>query len=153
MPENLIKNWAMLATVTASGVAANLLKILPASLIELLVALMLIDVIAGLLLAIYQHRLNSSIMGKGLLRKTLTILSICALALVDLAIFHTATLAAVISIFFIICESLSILEKAAKMGVPLPSGIIRRLEKLRAEYSDISPSSEKQEAGSNDRKP
>lgn len=129
----LNKLYAVLCTV--SGVLAFWLGGID-SIITCLTAMMIIDYITGVLQAVINKNLNSEIGFKGIAKKV-TILLIVALSF----IIETATngmfpIREIVIMFFIANEALSLLENAAKMGVPFPDKLIEILEQLKKKRSD-----------------
>lgn len=127
-------NIAFLGFVSGAGaLIGSLYEILPLTYLKLLLLAMLFDILLGISLAFYERRLNSSIMQKGLLRKSSILLIVMAMHIADVHLFRVPVLAPVTAIFFTLSELLSILEKGAKMGIPIPAGVRTRLERLRGE--------------------
>jgi len=104
---------------------------------QALVLLIGLDVLGGLIQAFYERKLNSSIMRRGLLRKSSYFIAIILSVLVDKALFQSvpATRTLVVS-YLCVNEALSVLEHLAVIGVPLPTQLKRSLEKLRKELND-----------------
>jgi len=101
---------------------------------QALVLLMGLDVAGGLIQAFYEKRLNSSIMRRGLLRKTGYFAAIALAVLVDRALFQSApAFRTLVLSYLCVNEALSVLEHLAAIGVPLPEQLKRALEKLRHE--------------------
>jgi toxin secretion/phage lysis holin len=101
---------------------------------QALALLMGLDVAGGLIQAFYEKRLNSSIMRKGLIRKTGYFAAIALAVLVDRALFQSApAFRTLVLSYLCVNEALSVLEHLAAIGVPLPEQLKRALEKLRHE--------------------
>lgn len=99
---------------------------------QAMLAVIVLDVAAGLLRAGYEKRLNSSCMRKGLFRKAGYFLAVLLAVLIDNSLFHSAPAARTLVISYVIVnESLSVLEHLAAMGVPLPAELKEMLMKLR----------------------
>lgn len=93
-----------------------------------LIALVIIDYCSGLIKAIRQKKLNSEIGFRGIVKKILLFLIISlAFILEDLT---RIPLREVTLMFFIVNESLSILENAAASGIPLPKKLKNVLEQI-----------------------
>jgi toxin secretion/phage lysis holin len=102
------------------------------ALAQALALLMGLDVAGGLIQAFYEKRLNSSIMRKGLIRKTGYFAAIALAVLVDRALFQSApAFRTLVLSYLCVNEALSVLEHLAAIGVPLPAQLKRALEKLR----------------------
>ena len=112
-------------------------------LVYILIAVMSIDFITGLIVAAMGKSdktpngyISSSTAFKGLLKKGLILLIVLLAALLDMAVSSGAGIefAAVLGatcLWFIASEGLSILENAAKMGIPIPKILMRLLEIMR----------------------
>jgi toxin secretion/phage lysis holin len=91
-----------------------------------------LDVAGGLMQAFYEKRLNSSIMRKGLIRKSGYFAAIALAVLVDRALFQSApAFRTLVLSYLCVNEALSVIEHLAAVGVPLPAQLKRALEKLR----------------------
>ena len=99
---------------------------------QALVLLIGLDVLGGLAQAFYEKRLNSSIMRKGLIRKTGYFAAIALAVLMDRALFQSApAFRTLVLSYLCVNEALSVLEHLAAIGVPLPPQLKHALEKLR----------------------
>jgi len=99
---------------------------------QALVLLIGLDVAGGLAQAFYEKRLNSSIMRKGLIRKSGYFAAIALAVLVDRALFQAQpAFRTLVLSYLCVNEALSILEHLAAVGVPLPAQLKHALEKLR----------------------
>lgn len=91
-----------------------------------------IDYITGVLKAIYQKNLNSSVGIKGILKKIGYILIVILATVVDRIINENSMAIRTLVIYFIISnEGISILENWGAIGLPLPQKLKQVLEKLR----------------------
>jgi toxin secretion/phage lysis holin len=101
---------------------------------QALVALIALDVAGGLVQAFYEKRVNSSIMRRGLIRKTGYFAAIALAVLIDRALFQSApAFRTLVLSYLCVNEALSVLEHLAAIGVPLPAQLKHALEKLRHE--------------------
>ena len=99
-------------------------------LVQLLVALAVIDVLTGLLTAIITKSLDSDISFRGMLRKAMMGLLVVA---AELAGRQTGVpLGAVVAGFYCAHEGLSILENALAAGLPVP-------DQLKAAFAQLQP--------------
>ena len=89
-----------------------------------------IDYLTGVMSAIYKKKLCSKTGFKGLLRKILIILLVGSVNLLSIAI-EMDSLRYLVIAFYLANEGISIIENAAKIGVPVPRKIIDVLEQLR----------------------
>ena len=102
------------------------------ALAQALVLLIGLDVLGGLVQAFYERNLNSSIMRKGLIRKTGYFAAIALAVLMDRALFQSApAFRTLVLSYLCVNEALSVIEHLAAVGVPLPAQLKRALEKLR----------------------
>ena len=101
---------------------------------QALVLLMGLDVLGGLAQAFYEKRLNSSVMRKGLIRKTGYFAAIALAVLIDHALFQSApAFRTLVLSYLCVNEALSVLEHLAAIGVPLPAQLKHALERARKE--------------------
>lgn len=93
-----------------------------------LLILMLCDVIIGIILAITQKTLSSSVSFKGIGKKavTLVIIGVCA----TLGREANMPLAQLAAGAYCVTELLSIVENSAALGVPFPQAVIDTLPKV-----------------------
>ena len=104
---------------------------------QALVLLMGLDVLGGLIQAFYERKLNSSIMRKGIIRKTGYFAAIALAVLIDRALFQSApAFRTLVLSYLCVNEALSVLEHLAAIGVPIPAQLRQALEKLRHEMDD-----------------
>ena len=110
---------------------------------QALVLLIGLDVAGGLAQAFYEKRLNSSIMRRGLIRKTGYFAAIALAVLVDRALFQSApAFRTLVLSYLCVNEALSVLEHLAAIGVPLPAQLKRSLERARRELDTNEPARE-----------
>ena len=107
---------------------------------QVLVAVMVIDYVTGWVVAILGNsaktpngHLSSEVAWKGLLKKGLALLVVLLGALLDKAVGQNVFRNMVIW-FYVANEGLSILENLALAGVPFPTSIKRMLEQMREEH-------------------
>ena len=132
-----IKNAVFAAIAAAGSAVAQALGGWDTAL-AVLVALMAIDYITGLLLALVWHRSAKSESGafasaasiKGLLRKGVMLVIVWIGAMLD-SVTGAAYVRTAVVLFFIANEGLSILENTAVMGVPYPKFLRAALEAMR----------------------
>ena len=108
------------------------------SVIVALVVFMIIDFITGLIVAtvfkISKHGeggLNSKVCWKGLYKKGVTLL-ICLMAAYFDRLLGTVFVHNAVAIGFIVNESISIIENAGLMGIPIPKKLRDALEVLKS---------------------
>lgn len=123
---------------TYKSLAASVIAVFTASLggwdvlAQGMIACIALDVIAGLIRAGAECKLNSSVMRKGLYRKGAYFIAVLLGVLLDRSLFHAAPACRTLVISYIIVnESLSILEHLSMLGVPIPEQMKEMLLKLR----------------------
>ena len=96
-----------------------------------LLVLVILDYITGVLNAIDQKRLSSSVGYKGIARKVLIFVLVGTANVVDVYILGKAgVLRATVIFFYISNEGISILENASYLGLPVPQKFQRVLKQL-----------------------
>lgn len=104
-----------------------------------LLAFMVIDYITGVMCAIADKKLSSSVGFKGICRKVLIFLLVGIANILDVQVIGTGSVLRTAVIFFYISnEGVSLLENAGHLGLPIPVKIKAVLEQLheRAESED-----------------
>lgn len=127
---NVILNHFKMFLVLLGGILGWLLGGFD-SLINTLIAVVMIDYVTGILLAIYEKRVSSDIGFKGICKKIL-IFSLIALGnLIDQQIISLgSSLRTMLIMFYLSNEGISILENAAKIGVPFPQKLKDVLQQI-----------------------
>jgi len=101
---------------------------------EALVLLIAMDVIAGLAQAWIERKVNSSIMRKGLVRKSCYFVAIMLGVLLDRSLFHgQPAFRTLVLSYLCVNEALSVLEHLVAVGVPLPRQVKNALRRLGEE--------------------
>ncbi|GIV18841.1 MAG: holin [Armatimonadota bacterium] len=123
---------------TWKSIAASVIAMFTAALggwdalAQAMIACIALDVVAGLIRAGAECKLNSSVMRKGLYRKGAYFVAVLLAVLLDRSLFHAAPACRTLVISYIIVnESLSILEHLAALGVPIPEQVKDMLLKIR----------------------
>lgn len=131
-----VRRLCTLVVSFCSGVIAGLFGVASAGLMQVLIALMVIDYAGGIAVAAYgaspkspDGRLCSAACLKGLVRKGGIIAIILVARLLDIAL-GKPIVTDVSIMFFIINESLSILENAGLLGLPIPRALKKTLTAL-----------------------
>ncbi|MBQ8693450.1 MAG: phage holin family protein [Synergistaceae bacterium] len=107
-----------------------------------LLGLTIVDYISGISAAFAQRELSSSTGFKGIARKVMIFALVGAANVVDKLIFGQAdTLRTAVIFFYIANESLSIIENAIKLGVPIPDLMKDKLAQIKGSAS--SPTDQK----------
>lgn len=100
-----------------------------------LLLFMLVDYITGVISAVYQKELSSTIGLKGICKKVYILLLIGSINLLGMTI-GINELRYIIIAFYLANEGISIIENGAKIGVPIPEKITNVLEQLKSKGSD-----------------
>lgn len=104
-------------------------------LLKTIVFLAVIDYITGIMKAVYLKQLSSEIGFKGLLKKIMMFIVIAVAFVIQQLIGGTVPLREVVIMFYIVNESLSLLENAA-IFVPIPDRFRDVLLQLREKEDD-----------------
>jgi len=96
-----------------------------------LIAFVVIDYITGIMCAITDKTLSSSVGFKGICRKVLIFLMVGIAYILDVNIIGSGSILRTAAVFFYISnEGISILENSAHLGLPFPSKLKEVLEQL-----------------------
>lgn len=99
-----------------------------------LVAFVVLDYITGLMVAVLEKKLSSSIGFKGIFKKVLIFLFVGIGHIVDFYILEKGSAVRTAVIFFYLSnEGLSIVENAAKIGLPVPESLKKVFTELNKE--------------------
>ena len=105
-----------------------------------LVIFVVLDYVTGIMCAIADKKLSSSVGFKGICRKVLIFLLVGIANILDVQVIGTGSVLRTAVIFFYISnEGVSLLENAAHLGLPIPQKVKTVLEQLH----DRSESEEK----------
>lgn len=127
--DNIIRNIQAVLTVIV-GAIGYFIGGLDGLMIVLLV-LMGIDYITGVICGIADKKLSSKVGFIGICRKVLILLMVGIANLLDVNIIQTGSMLRSATLFFYISnEGISVLENAAKLGLPIPKKIKDVLEQL-----------------------
>ena len=103
------------------------------------IAFVVIDYITGVMCAIYDKNLSSSVGFKGICKKMLIFLMVGIGHILDTKVIGTGSVLRTAFIFFYISdEGISLIENAAHLGLPIPNKLKEVLEQLhdRSEKED-----------------
>lgn len=87
-----------------------------------------LDVIAGVLRAISNKKLNSTTSYIGMSKKAMMFVVIGVVEV--LQPFLTIPITQMVTMFYVLTEAISIIEQAASIGLPLPQGLVEALSKV-----------------------
>ena len=96
-----------------------------------LIAFIVLDYVTGIIKACMEKKLNSTVGFKGIAKKILILLLVAAGNLTDRITGSDGIIRAIVCLFFLCNEALSVIENAALMGIPFPKKVVKILEQLR----------------------
>ena len=95
-----------------------------------LIIFVVMDYLTGVMKAIIEKKLSSSVGFKGIFKKILIFFLIVISVRIDLML-NDIGIRYIVIMFYLINEAISILENAGKMGLPLPPKLNEILESLK----------------------
>ncbi|MEG1256420.1 phage holin family protein [Clostridium sp.] len=99
-----------------------------------LIVFVVIDYITGVMAAILEKRLSSSLGFRGILKKVLTFILVGTAHIIDSKLLGSGSAIRTAVIFFYISnEGISIVENAAKIGLPIPKKLKDVLNQFKKE--------------------
>ncbi len=104
-----------------------------------LIAFVVVDYITGIMCAVIDHKLSSSVGFKGIFKMVLIFALVGIAHILDMNVIGTGSVLRTAIIFFYISnEGVSLLENAGHLGLPIPNKLKAVLEQLhdRAEKED-----------------
>ncbi len=104
--------------------------------LKTLLSLMFIDYITGVSRAFITKKVNSSIGGKGIIKKAVYLCVVAVAVILDNLLEVNGGLRALIIYSFIFNEMLSILENSSAMGIKVPNILYKSLEKLNKDQDE-----------------
>jgi toxin secretion/phage lysis holin len=118
-------------------------------LLTALIVFMAIDYVTGLMCAVADKKLSSSIGFKGICKKVLIILLVGVAHIVDLHVVGTGNaLRSAVVCFYLSNEGVSLLENAAHLGLPIPEKLKTVLQQLhnRDEHTEENTDNNKEDS-------
>lgn len=106
------------------------------TLIQILLAFVVIDYVTGVLAAAIRGKLNSNIGLKGIAKKVFIFVIVACGHLADNAMGTQDTVRDAAIYFYIANELLSILENAGEIGLPVPDILKNAIERLKGKEQD-----------------
>lgn len=104
-------------------------------LLKTIVILSIIDYFTGILKAIYNKNLSSAIGYRGIIKKVMMFMVICAAYTIQLGIGDTVPLREITIMFFVANEGISLLENASEL-IPVPEQVKNVLLQIRDKEND-----------------
>lgn len=117
-----------LARAVGAGVALAYGQIDPA--IWVLVATMGLDIASGILAGGKAGELNSSVSFRGMRKKAMLLILVAMGAVLQTQAPHDVPLASLIAGALIVSETLSVIENAGRLGVPIPGVLTQAIQQL-----------------------
>lgn len=99
---------------------------------KVLAICMVLDYVTGVLNAVKEKKLSSNVGFWGLLRKGVIFLVVILAAQLDLVLGQESVCRSAAILFYIANEAVSMVENAAKIGVPVPDKVLDVLEQLKS---------------------
>lgn len=99
---------------------------------KVLAICMVLDYVTGVLNAVKEKKLSSNVGFWGLLRKGVIFLVVILAAQLDSALGQESVCRSAAILFYIANEAVSMVENAAKIGVPVPDKVLDVLEQLKS---------------------
>jgi toxin secretion/phage lysis holin len=132
MMENIFNlNWVK-AALSAFGAAAAWLWGPMDALILVLLCMVCLDYMTGLGYAIASKSMSSAIGFKGLFKKVFIFVLVALAGMLDKIVPATGgAVRGAVCMFYVANEGLSILENAAKLGLPLPEALKKALKQMQ----------------------
>jgi len=97
-----------------------------------LIALMVLDYISGIIVAIRMKQVSSIVGFKGLAKKLMIFIMVAVSNLIDMVILGESNICRALTIaFYSANEAISILENATQLGLPLPEKLKAVLEQVK----------------------
>lgn len=119
-----------------------------------LIVFIVFDFITGVMTGIVEKKLSSETAFRGLVRKVLEILIVSAAHLLDFYVFKEGDALFTATCFvFISTEGISLVENAARIGVPIPKVIVDTLVQLKVKAGGTCKDIEEEATEDNDDKP
>lgn len=109
-----------------------------------LLTFMVFDYLSGVLVAVHKKKLSSAVGFKGIAKKVFILILVAVGHIIGVYVFGSGEVCRDMVIgFYLANEGISILENAAKLGLPLPKKLLAILEQLRSKNDDEDEKEEK----------
>lgn len=111
-----------------------------------LIIFMVLDYVTGLMCAVIDKKLSSAVGFKGICKKVLILMLVGVAHIVDLHVVGTGdALRSAVVCFYLSNESVSMLENAAHLGLPIPEKLKSVLAQLHGRIDDIDSKESEQQ--------
>lgn len=98
-----------------------------------LITFVVIDYITGLMVAVLEHKLSSEVGFRGIFKKVLIFILVGIGNMIDIHLLGNGSAIRTAIIFFYVSnEGISIVENAAKIGLPVPKKLLDVLEQIKS---------------------
>ena len=98
-----------------------------------LITFVIIDYITGLMVAVLEHKLSSEVGFRGIFKKVLIFTMVGIGNMIDVHLLGNGSAIRTAVIFFYVSnEGISIVENAAKIGLPVPKKLLDVLEQIKS---------------------
>lgn len=98
-----------------------------------------LDFITGVLTGVVEKNLSSEVAWKGIIRKIIELIIVIAAHMVDKYICGTGNvIMTAVCFLFISTEGISLLENAARLGVPIPKKLVETLSQLKVKVGGVA---------------
>lgn len=98
-----------------------------------LITFVVIDYITGLMVAVLEHKLSSEVGFRGIFKKVLIFILVGIGNMIDIHLLGNGSAIRTAVIFFYVSnEGISIVENAAKIGLPVPKKLLDVLEQIKS---------------------
>lgn len=99
--------------------------------LQTLLIFIALDYVTGILKAIYNKKLNSTVGAKGIVKKVGYLIIVAISVMLDKVAGNTGAICNLVIYFFIANEGISILENWVSMGLPIPKKVFDLLEQIK----------------------
>ncbi|HET6456552.1 MAG TPA: phage holin family protein [Armatimonadota bacterium] len=103
-------------------------------LVQALVALMILDILSGLLAGYVTRTLDSAVSARGMAKKVFALILVAAAYVVASFVGLGIDLGPIVAGFYCVHELLSLVENAGRAELPVPKALLDALAKLQQKY-------------------
>lgn len=104
-----------------------------------LICFIVLDFITGVLTGVVEKNLSSEVAYRGIVRKLIEIIIVIASHMIDKYICETGdVIMTAVCFLFISTEGISLLENAARLGVPIPNKLVETLSQLKVKVGGVA---------------
>lgn len=104
-----------------------------------LICFIVLDFITGVLTGVVEKNLSSEVAYRGIVRKLIEIIIVIASHMIDKYICGTGdVIMTAVCFLFISTEGISLLENAARLGVPIPNKLVETLSQLKVKVGGVA---------------